>query len=46
MATVMGRGFDGYPQDLANAIMFLASDDASFINGEVLVVDGGSSAGK
>jgi len=46
LATVMGRGFDGYPQDLANAIMFLASDDASFINGEVLVVDGGSSAGK
>ncbi len=46
LATVLGRGFNGFPQDLANAIMFLASDDASFINGEVLVVDGGSSAGK
>ena len=46
LTTIMGRGFDGYPQDLANAIMFLASDDASFVNGEVLVVDGGSSAGK
>jgi len=42
----MGRGFNGTPQELANAIVFLASDEASFINGECLVVDGGSSAGK
>ena len=46
LASVLGRGFTGYPDQLASAIMFLASDDASFINGEILVVDGGSSAGK
>jgi 3-oxoacyl-[acyl-carrier protein] reductase len=43
---LFGRGFEGYPQDIANAILFLASDEAAFINGETLVVDGGSSAGK
>lgn len=32
------------PQDIANAITFLASDKAAMITGQVLVVDGGSSA--
>jgi 3-oxoacyl-[acyl-carrier protein] reductase len=31
----------GQPQDVANAYLFLASDEASFINGTVLSVDGG-----
>jgi 3-oxoacyl-[acyl-carrier protein] reductase len=31
----------GQPQDVANAYLFLASDEASFINGAVLSVDGG-----
>jgi 3-oxoacyl-[acyl-carrier protein] reductase len=31
----------GKPEDIANAYAFLASDDASFINGTVLSVDGG-----
>ena len=31
----------GTPADIAKAIVFLASDDASFICGETLVVDGG-----
>lgn len=31
----------GLPEDIANAYSFLASDDASFINGTVLSVDGG-----
>jgi 3-oxoacyl-[acyl-carrier protein] reductase len=31
----------GMPDDLANAFLFLASDDSSFITGQVLAVDGG-----
>ena len=31
----------GTPEDIAKAYLFLASDDASFINGAVLSVDGG-----
>lgn len=35
----MGRLTD--PKDVANAICFLASDDAAFIVGQNLVIDGG-----
>jgi NAD(P)-dependent dehydrogenase (short-subunit alcohol dehydrogenase family) len=34
----------GKPEEVANAIVFLASDRASFITGHVLAVDGGKSA--
>ncbi|PYZ91681.1 3-oxoacyl-ACP reductase [Salipaludibacillus keqinensis] len=30
-----------YPDDIANAYLFLASDEARFITGEILAVDGG-----
>ncbi len=31
------------PKDIANAILYLASDDAAFVTGQVLLVDGGFS---
>jgi 3-oxoacyl-[acyl-carrier protein] reductase len=40
-ATPLGRW--GRPDDIAAAILFLASDMARFITGQVLVVDGGQS---
>jgi NAD(P)-dependent dehydrogenase (short-subunit alcohol dehydrogenase family) len=41
--TPMGRW--GQPQDIANAVLFLASERASFITGVILPVDGGYLAG-
>jgi NAD(P)-dependent dehydrogenase (short-subunit alcohol dehydrogenase family) len=35
----------GEPNDIANAALFLASGEASWITGETLVVDGGLLAG-
>jgi glucose 1-dehydrogenase len=35
------EGAIGKPEDLADAICFIASDDAKFINGATLLVDGG-----
>ena len=32
----------GLPEDVANAVVFLASDLASFITGQTIVIDGGS----
>lgn len=40
-ATPLGRW--GTPQEIADAILFLASDFARFVTGQVLVVDGGQS---
>jgi len=34
----------GTPQDVANLVCFLASEDASFVNGVVWLIDGGSLA--
>ncbi|WP_437186161.1 3-oxoacyl-[acyl-carrier-protein] reductase [Planctomicrobium sp. SH668] len=35
----------GKPEDIANAVAFLASDEAGYITGHVLVVDGGLTLG-
>jgi len=35
----------GKPEDIANAVAFLSSDEASYITGHVLVVDGGLTLG-
>jgi NAD(P)-dependent dehydrogenase (short-subunit alcohol dehydrogenase family) len=41
-AKVPLRGKMGTPWDVANAALFLASDEANFITGVALPVDGGS----
>jgi 3-oxoacyl-[acyl-carrier protein] reductase len=41
MARQTPLGRVGQPQDVANAVVFLASDRASFITGEILCVSGG-----
>lgn len=39
------RGRNGIPEDIANAVVFLASDEADFVTGADLLVDGGVLAG-
>lgn len=39
--SVIPAGRMGLPEDIANAVVFLASDKADYITGQTLVVDGG-----
>lgn len=45
LGTVHPLGRNAQPEEIAAGVAFLASDDASFITGHVLVIDGGISAG-
>ena len=35
----------GYPQDIANAALFFASDESGWVTGQTLAVDGGVDVG-
>ena len=45
MASAVPFGRLGTPQDIARAVLFIGSDDAPFVTGHILTVDGGMSAG-
>ena len=44
LTTTVPMGRLGLTEELANAIVFIASDEASFITGHILNVDGGKTA--
>ena len=45
MRRTIPLGRPGQPEDVAAVVAFLLSDDAGFINGAVIPVDGGALAG-
>jgi NAD(P)-dependent dehydrogenase (short-subunit alcohol dehydrogenase family) len=45
LATLNAQKRIGQPDEIARAILYVSSDDASFVTGHILTVDGGKSAG-
>ena len=45
LATLNAQKRIGQPDEIARAILYIASDGASFVTGHILTVDGGKSAG-
>ena len=46
LAATHALGRMGRPDEVAAAAAYLASDDAAFVTGSALIIDGGLSAGK
>src|SRR5580704_17610066 len=46
LAEISPLGRSGFPADIANAALWLASSESSFVTGEALTVDGGLTAGR
>jgi NAD(P)-dependent dehydrogenase (short-subunit alcohol dehydrogenase family) len=46
MCSTQPVGRMGRPEEIAAAALYLASDEAAFVTGEALIIDGGWNAGR
>jgi len=44
MGNLIPIGFLGVPEDIANIVVFLASDQARYIAGQTFIIDGGTTS--